>query len=254
MIEPKGIRIAKILARAGVCSRREAERLIAQGRVSVDGRRLDTPAMTTSFEADIRVDGVAIKPPQPTRLWLYHKPRGELTTHHDPAGRASVFASLPQSLPRVIAVGRLDYNSEGLLLLTNDGSFAASLAHPRSALPRCYRLRLRGVLTPAICAAIESGPTIDGIRYRPIEVITENMKATHVWMTMILREGKNREIRRIMEHFDLTVARLIRTGYGPLELGKLPSRGLREIEDPVALFAPLLPRDSGEAATIATED
>ena len=234
MSEPE--RIAKRLARAGLCSRRDAERWIAEGRVSVDGKVLDSPALAVTDASDIRVDGKPIPEPEPSRLWRYHKPAGLVTTHKDERGRPTVFERLPPNLPRLISVGRLDLNSEGLLLLTNDGELARELELPARGWLRRYRVRVHGTVDPARLAALEKGLTIDGVAYGPIRAELDRTQGTNAWLTLSLREGKNREVRRVMEHLGLGVTRLIRIAYGPFQLGELergqvdevPRRVLRE--------------------------
>jgi 23S rRNA pseudouridine2605 synthase len=216
-----GDRIAKVLARAGLCSRREAEQWIAQGRVAVDGQPLTTPALTVGPESRITVDGKPVPAPERARLWRYHKPRGLLTTASDPQGRPTVFANLPPGLPRVMAVGRLDLNSEGLLLLTNDGGLKRRLELPATGWTRRYRVRVRGQVDPAQLQDLARGPTIDGMAYGPVRATLDRQQASNAWLTMSLREGKNREVRRICEHFGWTVSRLIRVAYGPFQLGNL---------------------------------
>jgi 23S rRNA pseudouridine2605 synthase len=220
-----GDRIAKILARAGLCSRREAERWIAEGRVSVDGTVLDSPAVTVGSGSDIRVDGRPLPVPERPRLWRYHKPPGLVTTHRDEKGRPTVFAALPEELPRVVSVGRLDLNSEGLLLLTNDGALARRLELPATGWLRRYRVRVHGEPDPAQLAGLARGVTIDGIRYGPVEASLDRQQGSNAWLTVGLREGRNREVRRVLEHLGLAVTRLIRLSYGPFQLGNL-ERGM----------------------------
>ncbi|MBB4266066.1 pseudouridine synthase [Roseospira visakhapatnamensis] len=226
---PEGERIAKVLARAGVCSRREAERLIAAGRVSVDGRVLDSPALNVTDRARITVDGKPIPAAEPPRLWRYHKPPGLVTTTRDPQGRATVFAQLPATLPRVMSVGRLDLNSEGLLLLTNDGGLARHLEHPDTGWVRRYRVRVHGRVEPERLATLDKGVTVDGIRYGPVKAALERQQGANAWLLVALREGKNREVRRIMEHLGWGVTRLIRVGYGPFILGAMARGAVEEI-------------------------
>jgi 23S rRNA pseudouridine2605 synthase len=225
----KGERIAKRLARAGLCSRRDAERWIAQGRVAVGGKVLDSPALTVMPGDDIRVDGKPLPSDEPARLWRYHKPPGLVTTHHDPQGRPTVFDRLRGELPRVISVGRLDLNSEGLLLLTNDGGLARALELPSRGWLRRYRLRVHGAVDPARLAALEAGITIGGVAYGSIRAMLDRQQASNAWLTVSLREGKNREIRRVMEHLGLAVTRLIRIAYGPFQLGELPRGAVEEV-------------------------
>jgi 23S rRNA pseudouridine2605 synthase len=225
----KGERIAKLLARAGLCSRRDAERLIAAGRVSVDGKVLASPALSLTADHDIRVDGKPIPAREPARLWRYHKPAGLVTTHRDEQGRPTVFQRLPPELPRLISVGRLDLNSEGLLLLTNDGELARSLELPARGWLRRYRVRVHGQVDPATLAALADGVTIGGVAYGPIRATLDRQQASNAWLTLSLAEGKNREIRRVMEHLGLGVSRLIRIAYGPFQLGELPRGAVDEV-------------------------
>ena len=224
-----GDRIAKVLARAGVCSRRDAERMIADGRVAVNGRRLDTPALNVTPSDNITVDGKPVGEPDPPRLWRYHKPAGLVTTNRDPQGRETVFQKLPASLPRVNAVGRLDINTEGLLLLTNDGGMKRFLELPSTGWLRRYRVRAFGKADEARLAALKKGIEIDGVNYRSIEAKLERVQGGNVWLTMALREGKNREIKKVLEALDLKVNRLIRLSFGPFQLGQLDSGRVEEV-------------------------
>ncbi len=225
----KGERIAKVIARAGLCSRRDAEAWIAAGRVSLDGQVLASPAAVVTAESVIEVDGVALPEAEAPRLWRYHKPRGELTTARDPQGRATVFDHLPADVPRLQAVGRLDINSEGLLLMTNDGGLKRQLELPSSGWLRRYRARVRGRVNPARLAALSKGVTVEGVSYGPVEASLDRQTGANAWITLGLREGKNREVRKICAHLGLSVNRLIRISYGPLALGKLPNRALEEV-------------------------
>ena len=228
--EPKtGERIAKVIARAGVCSRRDAEKLIEAGRVAVDGKPIASPALNVSPEAIILIDGKVIPSLLPTRLWRYHKPAGLVTSHRDPEGRPTVFANLPPSLPRVVSVGRLDINSEGLLLLTNDGELARRLELPAQGWVRRYRARVFGDVTQKDLDHLAKGVTIDGVRYGPVTAGLERTKGHNSWVTISLTEGKNREVKRLMEHIGLKVSRLIRVSFGPFHLGHLPERQVDEI-------------------------
>jgi 23S rRNA pseudouridine2605 synthase len=224
-----GERIAKLLARAGLCSRREAERWIAAGRVSVGGAAIATPAITVTSTADVRVDGKPIPAAEPARLWRYHKPAGLVTTHHDEKGRATVFDRLPVALPRLISIGRLDLTSEGLLLLTNDGALARAIELPARGWIRRYKVRVHGIPDPARLAALAQGITLDGVAYAPIRADFERQQGSNAWLSVSLVEGKNREIRRVMEHLGLAVTRLIRLAYGPFQLGHLPRGAVVEV-------------------------
>jgi 23S rRNA pseudouridine2605 synthase len=224
----KGERIAKRLARAGLCSRREAERWISAGRIAVNGQILDTPARTVVEADQITVDGKPLRATERTRVWRYHKPRGQVTTHRDPQGRPTVFDTLPKELGHLISVGRLDLNSEGLLLLTNDGALARRLELPSTGWARRYRVRVFGGIDDGVIAALAKGLTVDGTRFAPIRAKVDSRRGGNAWVTMALQEGKNREIRRAMEHFGLTVSRLIRISYGPFQLGNLAAETLDE--------------------------
>ncbi|MDF1794428.1 MAG: pseudouridine synthase [Thalassobaculaceae bacterium] len=223
-------RIAKRLARAGLCSRRDAERWIADGRVAVDGTLLDSPAVTVTDESEIAVDGKPLPKIEPPRLWRYYKDRGTVTTARDPEGRKTVFDTLPADMPRVITVGRLDLDSEGLLLLTNDGALARYLELPSTGWTRRYRVRVFGPLNEKTLAGLKRGVTIDGVAYGAIEVTIDKASRTNSWLTVGLKEGKNREIRRVMEHVGLSVSRLLRVSYGPFQLGDIPSGGVEEVK------------------------
>jgi 23S rRNA pseudouridine2605 synthase len=222
-------RIAKVMARAGLCSRRDAERWIADGRVSVNGKMLESPAFTVGPEDRIMVDGRPLPSSEAPRLFLYHKPAGLVTTARDEKNRPTVFAHLPPGLPRVVSVGRLDLNSEGLLLLTNDGGLARYLELPANALRRRYRVRVHGAVKAEPLARLAQGITVDGVRYGPIEARIEGGGGANAWIVVGLKEGKNREIRRVMAHLGLQVTRLIRTAYGPFPLGHLPPGAAMEV-------------------------
>ncbi len=226
-------RIAKLIARSGVCSRRDAEKLIEQGRVKVNGLVITTPATLVTLNDLIEVDEKTITKPHNTRVWIYYKPTGVVTTHKDPEGRLTVFKDLERhKLGRVISIGRLDLNSEGLLLLTNDGEFARYAELPSTGWPRCYRVRVFGAISHRALAALQKGITIDGISYGPIQVEIPDQKSTglNTWLLVTLHEGKNREIRRVMEHLGLKVNRLIRMSYGPFQLGTLQPHDVKEAE------------------------
>lgn len=222
------------MARAGLCSRREAERWIEQGRVRVNGQILKSAAFTVSEADDIRVDGKALPGAGKTRLFLYHKPAGLVTTHSDERGRATVFDRLPPELPRVVSVGRLDLNTEGLLLLTNDGELARYLELPSTGWSRRYRVRVMGKIDTKRLENLKNGITVDGVSYRSIEaVVDQEQKSANTWLSVTLKEGKNREVRRVMEALDLKVGRLIRTAYGPFNLDALERGAVREIREQV---------------------
>lgn len=214
-------RIAKALARAGVGSRRDVERLIAAGRVSVKGQVLTTPAVLVDSLEGVTVDGRPVQAPEPTRAWRYAKPRGLVTTHKDPQGRPTVFEALPKALPRLVSVGRLDLDTEGLLILTNDGGLARWMELPQTGLRRRYRVRVFGTPDAAALAALAQGVTIDGIAYEPIEAHVEKQLTSNAWLSVSIAEGKNREVRRVLQHLGLRVNRLIREAYGPFSLGPL---------------------------------
>jgi 23S rRNA pseudouridine2605 synthase len=225
----EGDRIAKVLARAGVCSRRDAERMVADGRIAVNGRRLDTPAFNVTAKDKITVDGKPVAEPDPPRLWRYHKPAGLVTTARDPQGRDTVFQKLPASLPRVNAVGRLDINTEGLLLLTNDGGMKRLLELPSTGWLRRYRVRAFGKADEAKLKELKHGITIDGVNYKSIDATLERQQGGNVWLSMALREGKNREIKRVLEALDLKVNRLLRLSFGPFQLGQLDEGKVEEV-------------------------
>jgi 23S rRNA pseudouridine2605 synthase len=222
-------RIAKAMARAGLCSRRDAERWIAEGRVSVDGTVLTSPAVTVTAGSDIRVDGKPLPEPERARLWRYHKPTGLVTTHRDERGRPTVFGALPAELPRLVSIGRLDLNSEGLLLLTNDGALARRLELPATGWVRRYRVRVHGIVEPERLAALARGITVDGAAYGPIRAQLDRQQGANAWVTLSLHEGKNREVRRVLEHLGYQVTRLIRVAYGPFQLGLLTRGAIEEV-------------------------
>ncbi len=226
---PEGERIAKVMARAGLCSRREAESWIADRRVSVNGAVISSPALNVTPADRISVDGKPLPQAERTRLFLYHKPRGLVTTHADPEKRPTIFEKLPKTLPRVVSVGRLDLNTEGLLLLTNDGGLARVLELPDTGWLRRYRVRANGKVTQPQLDALRKGVTVDGIRYGAIEATLDREQGANVWLTFAIREGKNREVRNVLEYLGLKVNRLIRVSFGPFQLGDLPEGGVEEI-------------------------
>jgi 23S rRNA pseudouridine2605 synthase len=225
-----GERIAKVMARAGLCSRREAERWIAEGRVAVNARTLESPAVTVGENDVITVDGKPLPQRPQARLWRYHKPEGLVTTHRDPEGRPTVFERLPKELGRVISVGRLDIASEGLLLLTNSGTLARRLELPSTGWTRRYRVRVFGTVNEKGLAGLGKGITVDGVRYGPVQAGIDAASGSNTWLTLSLKEGKNREVRRVLEHLGLQVNRLIRVGYGPFQLGNLQRGEVEEVQ------------------------
>jgi 23S rRNA pseudouridine2605 synthase len=236
----KGERLAKTIARAGVCSRREAEKLIEEGVVKVDGVSVRTPAFNVTPDQKISVRGKLLAQPEAARLWLYNKPRGLITSHKDPEGRPTVFDALPKGMPRVISVGRLDLYTEGLLLLTNSGELARFMELPSTGWKRRYKVRYHGPLTEADMERIRKGITVEGVQYGAAEVRPEKSEASNKWLSITIAEGKNREVRRILEHFGCKVSRLIRLSYGPFALGALPRGEAKEM--PRAKLKPLLPK------------
>lgn len=226
----RGERIAKVLARCGVASRRDAERMIEDGRVSLNGKPVTSPATFVTAQDTLAVDGAKVGQKELPRLFLYHKPAGLITTAKDPEGRPTVFEKLPKTLPRLISVGRLDLNTEGLLLLTNDGQLSRTLELPSTGWIRTYRVRAHGTVSERKLASLKRGITWKGIKYAPIEaILDQKQEASNAWLTMSLSEGKNREIRNVMEALGLKVSRLIRTAYGPFELGDMARGDLQEI-------------------------
>ncbi|MFK7837886.1 MAG: pseudouridine synthase [Sulfitobacter sp.] len=247
---PPGDRIAKVLSRAGVASRREAERMIEAGRVSVNGTQITSPALNVTASDAITVDGKPITAPEPPRMWLYHKPAGLVTTTRDEKGRETIYDALPDDMPRVMSVGRLDLNSEGLLLLTNDGGIKRKLELPSTGWLRRYRVRVNGRPSDDTLAPLRRGITVEGERFQPMTVTLDRQQGANAWLTVGLREGKNREIRRAMEAIGLSVNRLIRVSYGPFQLGELKQGEVEEmrrkvVRDQLGLE---LEDDSGTAA------
>lgn len=226
-------RLAKFMARSGVCSRRDAEELIKQKRVTVNGEIIDTPAFKVEGSEKILLDGEKLPEIEQTRLWLYHKPAGLLTTHKDTEARATVFDHLPAGLPRVISVGRLDLNSEGLLLLTNNGELSRKLELPENGWSRRYKVRVHGFVNKNKLADLAKGATVDGINYGPVKAELESQNGTNSWLIVTLNEGKNREVRKLMKSIGLEVARLIRLSYGPFQLGSLKKGDVREVPQKV---------------------
>lgn len=224
-----GERIAKAIARAGLASRREAEEWIAAGRVAVNGAVITSPALNVAPGDRISVDGEPLPARERTRLFLYHKPRGLMTTRADPQGRPTIFENLPANLPRLISVGRLDFNTEGLLLLTNDGALARLLELPQTGWLRRYRVRAHGSVTQATLDGLRAGITVDGIHYGPIEAALERVQGTNLWLTFAIREGKHREVRNVLGHLGLVVTRLIRVSFGPFQLGELAAGAVEEV-------------------------
>jgi 23S rRNA pseudouridine2605 synthase len=222
-------RVAKVIARAGLCSRREAEQWITQSRVSVNDALITSPALNVRQTDKIVVDGVPLPQRERTRLFLYYKPRGLVTTNSDPEGRPTIFAALPKGLPRLVSVGRLDLNTEGLLLLTNDGGLARVLELPETGWLRRYRVRAHGRVTQPELDALRSGVEIAGVRYGAIEAALDREQGANIWLTFAIREGKNREVRNVLEHLGLQVNRLIRISYGPFQLGEMREGAVEEV-------------------------
>jgi len=224
-----GERLAKRIARAGLCSRREAEAWIRAGRVAVDGKTVESPALDVTPEQRITVDGRPLPEPEPTRLFRWHKPRGVVVTARDPEGRPIYLERLPPGLPRLVPVGRLDLNSEGLLLLTNDGELKRRLELPSTGWTRRYRVRAFGKVDEKALAELARGTVVDGVAYGPIDAKIDRVRGANLWLTISLKEGKNREVRRVLESLGLVVNRLIRVAYGPFQLGNLPRGAIEEV-------------------------
>ena len=239
-----GDRIAKVLARAGVASRREAETIILAGRVAVNGKRIDSPALNVGPRDRITLDGKPLPEAEPARLWLYHKPLGLVTTTSDEKGRPTVFEALPEDMPRVMSVGRLDLNSEGLLLLTNDGELKRRLELPSTGWLRKYRVRVNGAPSEALLAPLREGVVVEGERFQPMIVSIDRQQGANAWLTIGIREGRNREVRRALAEVGLSVNRLIRVSYGPFQLGKLARGAVEEVKPRV------LREQLGEAAAV----
>jgi 23S rRNA pseudouridine2605 synthase len=227
---PAGDRIAKVIARAGLASRREAEAWVAAGRVAVNGKPITSPALNIGPRDRITIDGQPLPGRTRTRLFLCNKPRGLVTTHSDPEGRPTIFGALPKHLPRLISVGRLDMNTEGLLLLTNDGGLARALELPATGWVRRYRVRALGRVSQETLDGLKKGVTVEGIQYGPIEATLERQLESNCWLAVAIREGKNREVRRVMESLGLKVSRLIRIAFGPFELPPINECEVKEVE------------------------
>jgi len=243
---PQGDRIAKVLSRAGIASRREAERMIGEGRIAVNGKTIDSPALNITDNDRVSVDGKHVGAPDVPRMWMYHKPAGLVTTERDERDRPTVFAALPDNLPRVMSVGRLDINSEGLLLLTNDGGVKRKLELPSTGWLRRYRVRINGSVSEASLDKLREGISVEGINYQPMTVTFDRQQGANAWLTLSIREGKNREIRRVMEAIGVTVNRLIRVSYGPFQLGDLKQGDVEEmksrvVRDQLGIEAPAAP-------------
>ena len=229
MSEVEGERVAKLIARAGLCSRRDAEAWILARRVAVDGMVLESPAVRVRPGQRVTVDGKPLPTAEPTRLFRYHKPKGVVTAARDPEGRATIYDALPEGLPRLMPIGRLDIASEGLLLLTNDGALKRRLELPATGWLRRYRVRAFGTVDDRKLRALAHGVTVDGVAYGPIEARVDRLQGDNIWLTVALREGKNREVRRVLEDAGLQVNRLIRMAYGPFQLGSLSKRSVEEV-------------------------
>jgi 23S rRNA pseudouridine2605 synthase len=259
--KPEGERIAKLLARAGIASRREVERMIAEGRVALNGVKLETPATILPHLRGVTVDGKPVARAEPTRLYRFHKPPGLITAERDPAGRPTIYAALrnalPKGAPRLMPVGRLDLSTEGLLLLTNDGEFKRELELPATGVPRTYRARTFGAVSQAQLEDLMDGITVEGVNYGPINANLERRTGRNQWIELTLTEGKNREVRRVLEHLGLKVSRLLRTAYGPFLLGDLPRGAAVEVrKEEVERFRSSLkklPRPASGRASLPAE-
>lgn len=229
MSEFEGERIAKVIARAGICSRRDAERLIEEGHVQLNGKPLASPAVNVGPNDTVTIDGVPLPAPERARLWRYNKPAGLVVSHKDPQGRPTVFEKLKTQLPRVVSIGRLDLNTEGLLLLTNDGELERQLELPANGWIRRYRVRVFGRPDPEVLAKLKDGVTIDNVKYGSIDAVIDKLQGDNAWLTVAIREGKNREVKKVCEHLGLRVNRLIRVAFGPFQLGDLVRGGLEEV-------------------------
>ncbi len=229
--QPSPERLSKFLSRAGVCSRRDAEKYIAEGLIQVNGNIVTTPVTFVTAKDRVLFDGNPVQGKEDIRLWLYYKPLGLVTTHKDPEGRPTVFDNLPRDMPRVISVGRLDLNSEGLLVLTNSGAFSRHAEHPKTGWKRIYKVRVFGHVDELKLQELQQGITIDHVTYQPIEAVLSRQSGRNAWLLVTLKEGKNREIRKVMNHIGLEVNRLIRIAYGPFELGSLKPGDIKEIKN-----------------------
>jgi 23S rRNA pseudouridine2605 synthase len=252
---PWPMRIAKAMARAGLCSRREAERWIEAGRVAVNGEVLRSPARDVKQDDRITVDGAPLPGAEPPRMWRYYKPKGLVTTHRDPQGRPTVFESLPAGMPRVVSIGRLDFNSEGLLLLTNDGALARHLELPATGWLRRYRARAHGRIDQTRLDALKEGVEIEGVRYGPIEATLDREQGANVWLTIGLREGRNREVRKILAALGLEVNRLIRVSFGPFQLQELEPGAVEPVKRRVLMeqLGARIAREIGLEAAVEEE-